>query len=153
MKLKETIIKALSLGTGLAIGMLLIAKVCYEMSHDKCYSDYGQIYKIRTLYTQHGDDIEYDNISGAVAPGFRQYVPGVETATRWTFIFNSDRFTDEDKNVIEGESSLWTIASSMCLTLKYLLAIRRKCSRKSHLRWSPSHLQRRWEGYPSVSER
>ena len=104
MKLKETIIKALSLGTGLAIGMLLIAKVCYEMSHDRCYSDYGQIYKIRTLYTQYGDDIEYDNISGAVAPGFRQYVPGVETATRWTFIFNSDRFTDEDKNVIEGET-------------------------------------------------
>ena len=103
MKIKETIIKALSLGTGLAIGMLLIAKVCYEMSHDKCYSDYGQIYKIRTLYTQHGDDIEYDNISGAVAPGFRQYVPGVETATRWTYIFNSDRFTDEDKNIIEGE--------------------------------------------------
>jgi len=103
MKIKETIIKALSLGTGLAIGMLLIAKVCYEMSHDKCYSDYGQIYKIRTLYTQNGDDQEYDNISGAVAPGFKQYVPGVETATRWTFIFNSDRFTDEEKNVIEGE--------------------------------------------------
>ena len=39
MKLKETIIKALALGTGLAIGMLLKAKVCYEMSHDKCYSD------------------------------------------------------------------------------------------------------------------
>ena len=104
MKIKETIIKALSLGTGLAIGMLLIAKVCYEMSHDKCYTDYGQIYKIRTLYTQHEEDIEYDNISGAVAPGFRQYVPGVETATRWTFIFNSNRFTDEDKNVIEGET-------------------------------------------------
>lgn len=103
MKIKETIIKALSLGTGLAIGMLLIAKVCYEMSHDRCYSDYEKIYKIRTLYTQHGDDTEYDNISGAVAPGFRQYVPGVETATRWTYIFNSERFTDEEKDVIEGE--------------------------------------------------
>ena len=103
MKIKETIVKALSLGTGLAIGMLLIAKVCYEMSHDKCYSDYGQIYKIRTLYTQQGKDIEYDHISGAVAPGFRQHVPGIGTATRWTFIFNSDRFTDEEKNIIEGE--------------------------------------------------
>ena len=71
---------------------------------DKYSFPSGQIYRIRTLYTQQGDDIEYDNISGAVAPGFRQYVPGVETATRWTFIFNSDRFTDEDKNVIEGET-------------------------------------------------
>ena len=103
MKIKETIIKALSLGIGLAIGMLLIAKVCYETSHDKCYSDYEQIYKIRTLYTQQGEESEYDNISGAVAPGFKQYIPGIETATRWTFIFNSDRFTDEEKNVIEGE--------------------------------------------------
>ena len=55
MKLKETIIKALSLGTGVAIGLILIAKVCYEMSHDTCYTDYGQIYKIHTLYTQQGE--------------------------------------------------------------------------------------------------
>jgi len=45
MKLKETIIKALSLGTGVAIGLILIAKVCYEMSYDTCYADYDQIYR------------------------------------------------------------------------------------------------------------
>ncbi|MBO5819746.1 MAG: ABC transporter permease [Bacteroidales bacterium] len=38
----------------------------------------------------------------AVAPGFRSYVPGVETATRWTYIWNSDKFIDEEKNVLEG---------------------------------------------------
>lgn len=102
MKIKETIIKALSLGTGLAIGLILVAKVCYEMSHDTCYTDYEQIYKIRTLYTQQGEEHEYGQISGAVAPGFRQYVPGVESATRTTFIWNSEKFIDEDKNVIDG---------------------------------------------------
>lgn len=102
MKIKETIIKALSLGTGLAIGLILVAKVCYEMSHDTCYTDYEQIYKIRTLYTQQGEEHEYGQISGAVAPGFKQYVPGVESATRTTFIWNSDKFIDEDKNVIDG---------------------------------------------------
>ena len=102
MKIKETIIKALSLGTGVAIGLILIAKVCYEMSHDKCYTDYGQIYKIRTLYTQQGEEHDYGQIPGAVAPGFKQYVPGVKTATRTTFIWNSDRFIDEDKNIING---------------------------------------------------
>ena len=102
MKLKETIIKALSLGTGVAIGLILIAKVCYEMSHDKCYTDYGQIYKIRTLYTQQGEEHDYGQVPGAVAPGFKQYVPGVKTATRTTFIWNSDRFIDEDKNIING---------------------------------------------------
>ena len=103
MKLKETIIKALSLGTGVAIGLILIAKVCYEMSYDTCYADYDQIYQIRTVYTQHGEDRDFPHISGAIAPGFKEYVPGVEVATRWTFIFNSDKFIDEQKNVINGE--------------------------------------------------
>ena len=103
MKLKETIIKALSLGTGVAIGLVLIAKVCYEMSFDTCYRDADQIYKIRTRYNQQGEESEYDNVSGAVAPGFKEHVPGIETATRWTFIFNSDKFIDEQKNIITGE--------------------------------------------------
>ena len=102
MKLKETIIKALSLGTGVAIGMILIAKVCYEMSYDTCYADYDQIYQIRTVYTQHGEDRDFPQISGAIAPGFKEHVPEVEVATRWTFIFNSDKFIDEQKNVING---------------------------------------------------
>ncbi len=103
MRLKETIIKALSLGTGVAIGLILIAKVCYEMSYDTCYADYDQIYQIRTVYTQHGEDRDFPQISGAIAPGFKEHVPGVEVATRWTFIFNSDKFIDEQKNVINGE--------------------------------------------------
>ena len=103
MKLKETIIKALSLGTGVAIGLILIAKVCYEMSYDTCYADYDQIYQIRTVYTQHGEDRDFPQISGAIAPGFKEHVPGVEVATRWTFLVNSDKFIDEQKNVINGE--------------------------------------------------
>ena len=102
MKIKETIIKALSLGTGLAIGLLLIAKVCYEMSHDRCYSEYENIYQIRTWYSMQGEEDEYNQISGAVAPGFREHVPGVETATRWGFVWNSDRFLDENRNAVEG---------------------------------------------------
>ena len=102
MKLKETAIKALSLGTGVAIGLLLIAKVCYEKSHDTCYANPEQIYRIRTLYTMNGDTKEYDNTSGAIAPGFRNHVPGVDVATRYTFLFNSDKFMDEDRNVIKG---------------------------------------------------
>ena len=38
-----------------------------------------------------------------MAPGFRQYVPGVEYATRTTFVVESDRFMDEQGNVISGE--------------------------------------------------
>ncbi|MBO5310553.1 MAG: hypothetical protein J6A91_00700, partial [Bacteroidales bacterium] len=110
MKIKETIIKALSLGTGVAIGLILMAKVCYEMSYDTCYADYEQIYQIRTVYTQHGEDRDFPQISGAIAPGFKEHVPGVEVATRWTFLVNSDKFIDEQKNVITGEC----IAADTC---------------------------------------
>lgn len=102
MKIKETIIKALSLGTGVAIGLILMAKVCYEMSYDRCYNEYEDIYQIRTWYSMQGKEDEYNQISGAVAPGFKEHVPGVETATRWGYVWNSDRFFDEDKNIVEG---------------------------------------------------
>ena len=110
MKIKETIIKALSLGTGLAVGLILIAKVCYEMGHDTCYTDPDQIYQIRTVYTQHGEDRDFPQVSGAIAPGFKNHVPGVEVATRWTFLVNSDKFIDEQKNVVTGDC----IAADTC---------------------------------------
>ena len=102
MKVKEIIVKSLSLGVGLAVATLLIAMLCHRMSYDRCYSRPQQIYQIRTHYSQQAESYDYDNVSGAVAPGFRSYVPGVETATRWTYIWNSDKFIDEEKNVLEG---------------------------------------------------
>lgn len=94
MKLKSTIIKSLSLGVGLAISIILVAKLCFEMSYDRCYDRYEDIYMIRTGYSQQGHDHDFGQVSGAVAPGFKQYVPGVEYATRTTFISDSDRFKE-----------------------------------------------------------
>lgn len=103
MKLKDTAIKSLSLGTGLALSIILVAKICFELSYDRCYDGYENIYLIRTGYNQQGHEHDYNQVSGAVAPGFRQYVPGVEYATRTTFIAESNRFSDEDGNIITGE--------------------------------------------------
>ena len=102
MKIKEIITKALSLGTGLAIGVMLIANISYELSHDRCYTEPEQIYQIRSLYFENGKENDYYNVSGAIAPGFKEYIPGVEYATRMTPIWNSDKFSDENKNIISG---------------------------------------------------
>lgn len=102
MKLKDTSIKSLPLGVGLAISIILVAKICFELSYDRCYRDSQNIYQIRTGFNQQGHELDYSGVSGAVAPGFRQYVPGVEFATRTTFFVESDRFKDEDGNVISG---------------------------------------------------
>ena len=103
MKLKDTAIKSLSLGIGLAITIILVAKICFELSYDRCYQNYENIYQIRTGYNQQGHENDFESVSGAIAPGFKQYVPGVEAATRTTFMVESNRFKDEEGNVISGD--------------------------------------------------
>ena len=46
-RFKDTLIKILSLGIGLAIGIVLIAKVCFELSYDSFYKDVDRIYQIK----------------------------------------------------------------------------------------------------------
>ena len=103
MKLKDIAVKSLSLGIGLSISIILIAKICFEMSYDRCYEKSENIYQIRTDFSQQGHSHDYEQVSGGVALGFRQYVPGVECATRTTFLVDSDRFKDEAGNVISGQ--------------------------------------------------
>ena len=98
-KFSDNLIKILSLGIGLAIGIVLIAKVCFELSYDSFYKDVDRIYLIKAEFTYSDRQNERDAISGGVAPGFQAEVPGVESATR--FIENwPSNFIDEEGNVI-----------------------------------------------------
>ncbi|MBR1501694.1 MAG: ABC transporter permease [Bacteroidales bacterium] len=96
------LIKVLSLGIGLAVGIVLIAKVFFELSYDSFYKDIDRVYTIRTWYSQHGDEHDYGQVSGAVSVGFMEEVPGVEQGTRTTFVFNGDTYLDEDGNKLSG---------------------------------------------------
>ena len=103
MKVKNDIlIKVLSLGVGLAVGIVLIAKVFFELSYDSFYKDIDRVYSIYTWYSQNGDENDYDQVSGAVAVGFMEEVPGVEAGTRTTFVFNGDTYQDEDGNKLKA---------------------------------------------------
>ncbi|MDO4187314.1 MAG: ABC transporter permease [Bacteroidales bacterium] len=98
----DILIKVLSLGVGLAIAIVLIAKVFFELSYDSFYKDINQIYSIQTWYSMNGEEHDYGQVSGAVAVGFMDEVPGVEVGTRTTFVFNEDTYLDEDGNKITG---------------------------------------------------
>lgn len=100
------IIKVLSLGTGMAIGIVLIAKVCFEVSYDNFYSDCDRIYQISTEYSREGEEMAFSNISGAIAPGFKEYVSGVVESTRITNLFGGDTFITPDKKRYSAESSM-----------------------------------------------
>ena len=104
-KFSDNLIKILSLGIGLAIGIVLIAKVCFELSYDSFYKDVDRIYLIKAEFTYSDRQNERDAISGGVAPGFQAEVPGVESATRFVENWPSN-FTDEEGNVIFAGKSI-----------------------------------------------
>lgn len=103
----DLIIKVLSLGVGMAIAIILIAKVCFELSYDSSYQDVDRIYKIRTGISRQGgegDDKDFGQVSGAVAPGFKAEIPGVLEATRFSSVFDSETFIiDDEGNKVSSE--------------------------------------------------
>jgi len=101
-KNSDILIKILSLGIGLAVGIVLIAKVFFELSYDSFYKDIDRVYTINTWISQQGDEKDYGQVSGAVAVGFMEEVPGVEAGTRTTFVFNGDTYLDEDGNKLQA---------------------------------------------------
>ncbi len=100
-RIADKLIKILSLGIGLAIGIVLIAKVCFELSYDSFYKDVDRIYSIK-LETLTDEQVgEFPRVSGAVAPGFKAEVPGVEEATRIVDqTWNKNNYTDEEGQVV-----------------------------------------------------
>ena len=101
-KNSDILIKVLSLGIGLAVGIVLIAKVFFELSYDSFYKDIDRVYTINTWYSHQGEEKDYGQVSGAVAVGFMDEVPGVDAGTRTTFVFNGDTYLDEDGNKLSG---------------------------------------------------
>ena len=99
---RDIVIKVLSLGIGLAVGIVLIAKVFFELSYDSFYNDIGRVYTINTWISMQGNEKDYGQVSGAVAVGFMDEVPGVEAGTRTTYVFNGDTYLDEDGNKLSG---------------------------------------------------
>ena len=75
--------KILSLGVGLAMGLVLIAKVCFELSYDNFYPESDRIFAIQENFSI-GDKSNdgFPCVSGGVAPGMKAEIPGVVAATR-----------------------------------------------------------------------
>ena len=102
-RITDKLIKILSLGIGLAIGIVLIAKVCFELSYDSFYKDVDRIYWIteNIIFQEGGDPNDFWGTSGGIAPGFKAEVPGVEAATRYSNLLNGNLY-DENDNLITG---------------------------------------------------
>ena len=60
------------------------------------------MYTINTLYSLQGNEEDYGQVSGAVAVGLMEEVPGVEAGTRTTYVFNGDIYLDEEGNKLKA---------------------------------------------------
>lgn len=99
-------IKILSLGVGLAMGLVLIAKVCFELSYDSFYPHADRIYAIQENVSFGDKPLDtYPHVSGGIAPGMKAEIPGVEAATRAN-VFGNVVLRTVDKRKYKGRLTL-----------------------------------------------
>ena len=109
-------IKILSLGVGLAMGLVLISKVCFERSFDKFYPDSDRIYRLHENIIRDGEYKSYWQVSGGVATAMQVEIPEVEKATRLTSIGgDKELFKPQDGNrysaryVVMGDTNVFDL--------------------------------------------
>ena len=103
-KRENNAIKIVSLGVGLAMGLVLIAKVCFEQTFDDFYPQSERIYQLQeNVTTKTSKPNTYGQVSGGVAMGMKADIPQVEAATRLTFFSDDDEvFFTRDKKRLTG---------------------------------------------------
>ena len=93
--------RIISLTAGLAFGILLLSEVLYYYSFDSFYPDADRIYVVHENFKRDKATNKLDSyprVSGAVAPGMKAEVPGIEAATRLNSIGSSVFYTPEEKS-------------------------------------------------------
>ncbi|MDD4031709.1 MAG: ABC transporter permease [Bacteroidales bacterium] len=98
---EHTVTRIVSLAAGLAFGILLLSEVLYYYSFDSCYPEANRIYSVYENFRtdKSSDQLEsYPGVSGAIAPGLKAEVSGIEAATRFNSIGSSVFYTEDKKS-------------------------------------------------------
>lgn len=95
--------RVVTLALGLAFGIILLSEVLYYYSYDRYYPDADRLYLVEANIIKAGEKpLSYPQTSGGVAKGLMSDVPGIECATRTTFLANDDFYTDK-KELYRGK--------------------------------------------------
>jgi len=100
-KQQHSITRIISLAAGLAFGILMLSEVFYYYSFDSFYPEASRVYVVQSNARLSDDNAEmdvWDRTSGAIAPGMKEEVPGVEVATRLNSIGNLIFYTADQKS-------------------------------------------------------
>lgn len=99
--LRRNLTKILCLTAGLAIGLILVAKIYFEASFDTCHPDSDRIYLIKQSFNMADEYRDYTQTPGAIGPGLKRYVPQVEEATRATYFWGNGTLRLDDGRTFE----------------------------------------------------
>lgn len=82
----ESVMKIITLSSGIIIGMVLIARISFDLSHDSWIPQVRNLYQIQSLYTtqagtENAATTDYSNTLQPVAPTAAVEIPGVESGT------------------------------------------------------------------------
>ncbi|MDR0431641.1 MAG: ABC transporter permease [Tannerellaceae bacterium] len=119
-KNKNNLIKILSLSVGLALGLVLIAKVYFEQSYNDFFPDKERIYQVISNYSSTDGHKAFPQTPGGIVVGMKAELPEIEVATRYTWLAVTALVTPEKQKyfgrVILGDTCLFDVFSRPILT-------------------------------------
>ena len=93
---QHNVMKIISLGIGLTIGLVLIAKVHFENTYDNFYPNGDRIYRVYEKFFMNGEVGDHGQTPAGVIPLLKQETPEIEAATRYTYFRGNSPFTMSD---------------------------------------------------------
>ena len=112
-KLNIGIFKVLSLAVGLAVGLVLIAKISFESSYDKFYPDYDDIYCVQYEYSYTDGNRSLDNLTpGAVSYYLQQEIPQVMYGTKASYTSSMGDIYTENRQKLTAENGIIAVDSN-----------------------------------------
>jgi len=105
---EHSVTRIVSLAAGLAFGILLLSEVLYLKSFDSFYPEANRVFVVCENFKPDklADKVEtIPRVSGAIGPGLKSEVPGIEAASRLNSIGSSIFYTENQKSY-QAEFSL-----------------------------------------------
>ncbi len=119
---RRNILKVFTLGVGLAVGLVLASKVCFEQTFDDFYDGADRICTLNEAINLNGKYKLYSQTSGGIAPRLKEYLPQIEEATRFTAFadectvsLSGSRRRIDLKGAVLADSSLFRVLDRKCL--------------------------------------
>ena len=99
---QHNFVKILCLALGLAISSVIIAEIYFEQTYDTYFPGWDRTYQIFEVSSNQGKTMTFNQTSGAIAQGVKQYAPMVEVATSTNFFYNDAQCKLEDQNIVSA---------------------------------------------------